>query len=108
MTPDNNLWIMPTHNPENEQIKHRYFAYLKEAQRRGEPSVMQLPRRSAASRLTPASRASGLCLDKQPVVVATAPGIPRFTQHSGSIFAHCASLKTSRSARSLNHNKPTL
>src|SRR5258708_3122375 len=30
---------MPMHNPENERIKHRYFAYLKEAQRRGEPSV---------------------------------------------------------------------
>lgn len=30
---------MPTHNPENERIKHRYFAYLKEAKRRGEPSV---------------------------------------------------------------------
>jgi hypothetical protein len=30
---------MLTHNPENERIKHRYFAYLREAQRRGEPSV---------------------------------------------------------------------
>ena len=30
---------MPTHNPENERIKRRYFAYLKEAKRRGEPSV---------------------------------------------------------------------
>lgn len=30
---------MPIHNAENERIKHRYFAYLKEAQRRGEPSV---------------------------------------------------------------------
>ena len=39
MTPDTDLSTMPTHNPENERIKHRYFAYLKEAQRRGEPSV---------------------------------------------------------------------
>ena len=30
---------MPTHNPDNERIKHRYFAYLREAQRRSEPSV---------------------------------------------------------------------
>jgi integrase len=30
---------MPNHNPENERIKRRYFAYLKEAMRRGEPSV---------------------------------------------------------------------
>ncbi len=30
---------MPNHNPVNERYKHRYFAYLKEAQRRGEPSV---------------------------------------------------------------------
>jgi integrase len=30
---------MPTHNPENERIKRRYFTYLKEAKRRGEPSV---------------------------------------------------------------------
>lgn len=30
---------MPTHNAENERVKHRYFAYLKEAQRRGDPSV---------------------------------------------------------------------
>ena len=30
---------MPTHNPGNERLKRRYFAYLKEAKRRGEPSV---------------------------------------------------------------------
>ena len=30
---------MPMHNPDNERIKRRYFAYLKEAKRRGEPSV---------------------------------------------------------------------
>jgi integrase/recombinase XerD len=30
---------MPTHKPENERIKRRYFAYLKEAKRRGEPSL---------------------------------------------------------------------
>jgi integrase len=30
---------MPTHNPENERIKRRYLAYLKEAKRRGEPSL---------------------------------------------------------------------
>src|SRR5262245_11023135 len=30
---------MPTHNPENERIKRCYFAYLKEARQRGEPSV---------------------------------------------------------------------
>jgi integrase len=30
---------MTKHNPENERIKRRYFAYLKEAKRRGEPSV---------------------------------------------------------------------
>jgi integrase/recombinase XerD len=30
---------MPNHNPENERIKHRYFAYLREAQSRGEASV---------------------------------------------------------------------
>jgi integrase len=30
---------MPTHNPDNERVKRRYFAYLKEAKRRGEPSV---------------------------------------------------------------------
>lgn len=30
---------MPTHNAENERIKRRYFTYLKEAKRRGEPSV---------------------------------------------------------------------
>ena len=30
---------MPTHSPENERIKRRYFTYLKEANRRGEPTV---------------------------------------------------------------------
>lgn len=30
---------MPTHNADNERIKRRYFTYLKEAKRRGEPSV---------------------------------------------------------------------
>jgi integrase len=30
---------MPTHNSENERIKRGYFAYLKEAKQRGEPSV---------------------------------------------------------------------
>ena len=30
---------MPTHNPDNERLKRRYFSYLKEAKRRGEPSV---------------------------------------------------------------------
>jgi len=39
MTPDTNEQPMPKHNADNERIKHRYFAYLKEAQRRGEPSV---------------------------------------------------------------------
>jgi integrase/recombinase XerD len=39
MTPQPELSLMPTHNPENERIKRRYFAYLKEAKRRGEPSV---------------------------------------------------------------------
>lgn len=39
MTPDTHEQPMPNHNAENERIKHRYFAYLKEAQRRGEPSV---------------------------------------------------------------------
>ena len=36
------------------------------------------------------------------------PGSPGLPRHSGSIFAHWASLKISRSIRSLNHNKPTL
>jgi integrase len=39
MTPEQDLPPMPTHNPENERIKRRYFTYLKEAKRRGEPSV---------------------------------------------------------------------
>ena len=30
---------MATHNPHNERIKHRYFAYLKEADRYSEASV---------------------------------------------------------------------
>jgi hypothetical protein len=30
---------MPTHNPENEGTKRRYFAYIKEAKRWGEPSL---------------------------------------------------------------------
>jgi integrase/recombinase XerD len=30
---------MPSYNAENERIKRRYFAYLKEAKRRGEPSL---------------------------------------------------------------------
>ncbi len=30
---------MTTHNAENERIKHRYFAYLKEAKRHSEPTV---------------------------------------------------------------------
>jgi integrase/recombinase XerD len=39
MTPPAPVPPMPTHNPDNERIKRRYFAYLKEAKRRGEPSV---------------------------------------------------------------------
>jgi integrase len=39
MTPEQDLAPMPTHNAENERIKRRYFTYLKEAKRRGEPSV---------------------------------------------------------------------
>ena len=30
---------MTTHNPDNERIKRRYFAYLKEAKRHSEPTV---------------------------------------------------------------------
>ncbi len=30
---------MTTHNPNNERIKRRYFAYLKEAKRQSEPTV---------------------------------------------------------------------
>jgi integrase len=30
---------MPTHNPNNERVKRRYFTYLKEAGRQSEPSV---------------------------------------------------------------------
>ena len=30
---------MPTHNPNNERIKRRYFAYLKEARRQSESSI---------------------------------------------------------------------
>jgi len=30
---------MPTHNPNNERIKRRYFAYLKEAKRHSESTV---------------------------------------------------------------------
>ena len=30
---------MTKHNPENERIKHKYFAYLKEAKRHSEPTV---------------------------------------------------------------------
>ncbi len=30
---------MTTHNAENERIKRRYFAYLKEAKRHSEPTV---------------------------------------------------------------------
>src|SRR6266700_1481752 len=36
------------------------------------------------------------------------PGSPGLPRHSGSIFAHWASLNISRSIDSLNHNKPTL
>src|SRR5882672_985595 len=36
------------------------------------------------------------------------PGSPTLPRQSGSIFAHWASLNTSRSIRSLNHNNPTL
>jgi hypothetical protein len=39
MTPQPEMSLMSTHNPENERIKRRYFAYLEEAKRRGEPSV---------------------------------------------------------------------
>lgn len=39
MTPQMSVSPMPTHNPDNERLKRRYFAYLKEAKRRGEPSV---------------------------------------------------------------------
>src|ERR1700730_13161711 len=39
MIPGTPILPMPTHNPDNERIKRRYFAYLKEAKRRGEPSV---------------------------------------------------------------------
>src|ERR1700730_6996979 len=39
MIPGTPILPMPTHNPDNERIKRRYFAYLKEARRRGEPSV---------------------------------------------------------------------
>jgi integrase len=39
MTPRSHLAPMPTNNPENARIKHRYFSYLKEAQSRGEASV---------------------------------------------------------------------
>jgi hypothetical protein len=34
MAPQPGLSLMSTHNPENERIKRRYFAYLKEAKRR--------------------------------------------------------------------------
>jgi site-specific recombinase XerD len=30
---------MPTHNADNERIKRKYFAYLKEAKRHSEPTV---------------------------------------------------------------------
>ena len=30
---------MTKHNPENERIKHRYFAYLKEAKRHSDQTV---------------------------------------------------------------------
>ena len=30
---------MTKHNPENERIKRKYFAYLKEAKRHSEPTV---------------------------------------------------------------------
>jgi len=36
------------------------------------------------------------------------PGSPGLPRHSGSIFAHWASLNTSRFIHSLNHDKPTL
>ena len=39
MTPDQRNLPMTNHNAENERIKRRYFAYLKEAKRRGEPSL---------------------------------------------------------------------
>jgi site-specific recombinase XerD len=39
MTPADPVTPMPTHNANNERIKRRYFVYLKEAKRRGEPSV---------------------------------------------------------------------
>jgi integrase len=39
MTPETDQPPMPMHNPENERIKRRYFAYLKEAKRRGEQSL---------------------------------------------------------------------
>lgn len=39
MTPTTTVPPMPSHSPENERIKRQYFTYLKEAKRRGEPSV---------------------------------------------------------------------
>ena len=39
MTSNRGLQTVTTHNPNNERIKRRYFAYLKEARRQGEPSI---------------------------------------------------------------------
>jgi hypothetical protein len=51
---------MTTHNPDNERIKRRYFAYLKEAKRHSEPTVdavakaLRISKRGASS--MPANR----------------------------------------------------
>jgi len=41
------------HNAENERIKRRYFAYLKEAKRHSEPTVDAVARRWRDSRQIP-------------------------------------------------------
>src|SRR5438874_632010 len=38
-TPDPYTTLFRSHNPNNERIKRRYFAYLKEAKRHSEPTV---------------------------------------------------------------------
>ena len=50
---------MPEHNAENERIKRRYFAYLKEADRRSEATVDAVAAARPGLRPTPATGTFG-------------------------------------------------
>jgi len=47
---------MAIHNPKNERVKHRYFAYLKEADRYGEARSSRTARETRSTRTRGAGR----------------------------------------------------